>query len=85
MKGLMTSAHLLLRRSIAVPRRQFQERIPEGYRQAIAQNDAGVIGVVCAALTNESPIMKKEIKDLTLLVDARAKLTLPKDIDRYSL
>jgi len=35
----------------------FKERIPEGYRPSIAQNDAGVIGVsVCAALTNESSL-----------------------------
>ncbi|MBY0436480.1 MAG: peptidylprolyl isomerase [Cyclobacteriaceae bacterium] len=51
------------------------------YQQAIASGDAGVIGIVASALTNEALQYKKEITDLKFLYDAKAKLNLPKDIE----
>lgn len=51
------------------------------YRQAIAQGDVAVIGIICSALTDESLHYKDEIKDQSFLHNARAKLKLPQDIE----
>ena len=51
------------------------------YEQAIEQGDAGVIGIICSVLTNETLHYEKEISDLRFLKDAKDKMTLPKDIE----
>ena len=51
------------------------------YELAIAQGDVAVIGVICSALTNKLLHYRDEIKDVQFLHDAKAKFTLPKDIE----
>lgn len=60
-----------------IPKKEFLEI----YKQAIAQGDVAVIGIVSSALRDESLHYKEEIKDLRFLYDAKAKLTLPRDIE----
>ena len=51
------------------------------YEKAITQGDAAVIGIVCSALRDENLKYKTEIKDLSFLYNARAKLKLPLDLE----
>ena len=51
------------------------------YELAIAQGDVAVIGIISSALTNESLHYKEEVKDLSFLYNAKAKFSLPKDIE----
>lgn len=60
-----------------IPKRNFLKI----YEQAIGQGDAGVIGIICSVLTNESLHYEKEIGDISFLKNAKAGLTLPKDIE----
>ncbi|CAN5597539.1 hypothetical protein BH10BAC4_BH10BAC4_13330 [soil metagenome] len=51
------------------------------YKQAILQSDVAVTGIVSVALMDKSLNYKEEIKDLSFLYEAKAKLSLPKDIE----
>lgn len=60
-----------------IPKNEFLKT----YKQAIAQGDVAVIGIICSALTDESLHYKDEINDLSFLHNARTKLKLPQDIE----
>jgi len=54
----------------------------EVYKKAITQNtDVAVTGIFAEVLMNPNLKYKEEIKNLTFLYDAMAKLSLPKDIE----
>ena len=58
-----------------------QGEFTSAYKAAILQGDPGVIGIVASALKNPSLGYKEFIKDFTFLKEAKAKLSLPKDIE----
>lgn len=60
-----------------IPKNEFLKT----YKQAIAQGDVAVIGIICSALTDESLRYKDEINDLSFLHNAKEKLKLPQDIE----
>lgn len=51
------------------------------YKQAIVDGDPAVIGTVCTALADSSLGYKKIFQDLSFLVAAKNKLSLPKDFE----
>jgi len=53
----------------------------ETYREAIADGDVAVIGIIANALVDSTLGYKSVIKDFDFLKDARSKLSLPKDFE----
>lgn len=51
------------------------------YRNAIVKGDAGVTGIIAAALSDPSLNYKETISDFSFLTEAKKKLSLPKDIE----
>ncbi|MFM9837055.1 MAG: peptidylprolyl isomerase [Cyclobacteriaceae bacterium] len=51
------------------------------YEKAILKGDAGVIGIVTAALSDPDLGYKEVITDFSFLAEAKKKLSLPKDIE----
>ncbi len=59
----------------------WKEKFATAYRNAIGDGDPGVIGVVTDALADPKLDFKSIITDFSFLVDAKNKLSLPKDIE----
>jgi cyclophilin family peptidyl-prolyl cis-trans isomerase/HEAT repeat protein len=51
------------------------------YEKAILRGDAGVIGIVAATLSDPALGYKETISDFSFLIEAKKKLSLPKDIE----
>jgi cyclophilin family peptidyl-prolyl cis-trans isomerase len=51
------------------------------YKQAIVDGDPAVIGAVCTALADSSLGYKKIFPDFSFLIEAKNKLSLPKDFE----
>ncbi len=60
---------------------KFKKEFSTLYEQAILKGDAGVIGIVTAALSDPDLGYKEEITDFSFLAEAKKKLLLPKDIE----
>lgn len=58
-----------------------ESRFVEIYKDAILDGDAGVIGIVASALSDEKLGYKELIKDFGFLTIAKSKLSLPKDYE----
>ncbi len=55
--------------------------IATAFQKIIQQGDPGALGIAASALTEPSFQFKEIVKDFTFLKEAKAKLSLPKDIE----
>ncbi|NOT75097.1 MAG: hypothetical protein HOP08_09235 [Cyclobacteriaceae bacterium] len=51
------------------------------YKKAIAKGDEAVSGIIAGALMNKDLHYKEQLTDITFLKEAKAKLSLPKDLE----
>lgn len=55
--------------------------IAESFQQAVGQADPAVVGIVSEAIADTTLLFRKYYRDAQFLRDARAKLSLPRDIE----
>jgi cyclophilin family peptidyl-prolyl cis-trans isomerase/HEAT repeat protein len=58
-----------------------KEKFADIYKEAIIKGDAGVIGIIASALADSTLAYKKTIADFSFLIEAKKKLSLPKDFE----
>ncbi|MBI3219156.1 MAG: peptidylprolyl isomerase [Bacteroidetes bacterium] len=76
--GTQALANMLQRPEADV---KIKTSIAAAFQKIIQQGDPGALGIAAATLTEPSYEFKKIIKDYTFLKEAKAKLSLPKDIE----
>jgi cyclophilin family peptidyl-prolyl cis-trans isomerase/HEAT repeat protein len=66
-------------------KKEFDESLKEKfagiYKNAITKGDAGVIGIIASVLADSTLNYKKNISDFSFLIEAKRKLSLPKDFE----
>jgi len=76
--GTQALANMLQREEANV---KVKTSIAAAFQKIIQQGDPGALGIAAAALTEPSFQFKEIIKDFNFLKEAKAKLSLPKDIE----
>jgi cyclophilin family peptidyl-prolyl cis-trans isomerase len=76
--GTQALANMLQRPEADV---KIRTSIATAFQKIIQQGDPGAMGIAAAALTEPSFQFKEIVKDFTFLKEAKAKLSLPKDIE----
>lgn len=76
--GTQALANMLQRPEADV---NIKKAIAEAFQKIIQQGDPGALGIAAASLTEPSFQFKEIVKDFNFLKEAKAKLSLPKDIE----
>ncbi len=76
--GTQALANMLQRPEANV---NFKSAVATAFQKIIQQGDPGALGIAASALTEPSFKFKEIVKDFSFLKEAKAKLSLPKDIE----